>query len=85
MCLVQLLLTALELATALAYLHSVDIMHGDLTGGNVLLHSAPVTPGDSRGFIVKVLLCHSAQQMGFLVYKGCSLVDNVCCRSQPHI
>ena len=49
----RLLLTALELATALAYLHSVDIMHGDLTGGNVLLHSAPVTPTDPRGFVVK--------------------------------
>ena len=49
----RLLLTALELATALAYLHGVDIMHGDLTGGNVLLHSAPVTPTDPRGFVVK--------------------------------
>lgn len=49
-----LLLTALELANALAYLHSVDVMHGDLTGGNVLLHSSPITPMDPRGFIVKV-------------------------------
>ena len=52
----KLLLTALELANALAYLHSVDVMHGDLTGGNVLLHSSPITPTDPRGFIVKV--CH---------------------------
>lgn len=50
----RLLLTALELATALAYLHGVDIMHGDLTGGNVMLHSAPVTADDPRGFTVKV-------------------------------
>jgi serine/threonine protein kinase len=50
----KLLLTALELADALAYLHSVDVMHGDLTGGNVLLHSSPITPTDPRGFIVKV-------------------------------
>ena len=50
----KLLLTALELANALAYLHSVDVMHGDLTGGNVLLHSSPITPADPRGFIVKV-------------------------------
>ena len=50
----KLLLTALELANALAYLHSVDVMHGDLTGGNVLLHSSPITPMDPRGFIVKV-------------------------------
>ena len=50
----RLLLTALELATALAYLHGVDIMHGDLTGGNVLLHSSAVTDSDPRGFTVKV-------------------------------
>ncbi|DBA84846.1 TPA: hypothetical protein ACH3X1_005872 [Trebouxia sp. C0004] len=50
----KLLLTALELANALAYLHSVDVMHGDLTGGNVLLHSSPITPTDPRGFTVKV-------------------------------
>ncbi len=50
----KLLLTALELANALAYLHSVDVMHGDLTGGNVLLHSSPITSTDPRGFIVKV-------------------------------
>lgn len=52
----RLLLTALELATALAFLHGMGIMHGDLTGGNVLLQSAPVTPTDPRGFIVKVQL-----------------------------
>lgn len=54
----KLLLTALELANAMAYLHSVDIMHGDLTGGNVLLHSSPITVGDPRGFAVKVQPCH---------------------------
>ncbi|DBA75652.1 hypothetical protein WJX79_010067 [Trebouxia sp. C0005] len=50
----KLLLTALELAKALAYLHRLDIMHGDLTGGNVMLHSAPVTELDPRSFTVKV-------------------------------
>lgn len=50
----KLLLTALELAGALAYLHRLDIMHGDLTGGNVMLHSAPATEQDQRGFTVKV-------------------------------
>ena len=49
----KLLLTALELAKALAYLHSMDIMHGDLTGGNVLLQSSATTPEDPRGFTVK--------------------------------
>lgn len=50
----KLLQTALELAKALAYLHRLDIMHGDLTGGNVMLTSAPVTQDDPRGFTVKV-------------------------------
>ena len=49
----KLLLTALELAKALAYLHSMDVMHGDLTGGNVLLQSSVATPEDPRGFTVK--------------------------------
>ena len=53
----KLLLTALELAKALAYLHRLDIMHGDLTGGNVMLTSAPVTQADPRGFTVKVRVC----------------------------
>ena len=50
----RLLLTGLELAKALAYLHRLDILHGDLTGGNVMLTSAPVTKDDPRGFTVKV-------------------------------
>ena len=54
-CLKKLLQTALELANAMAYLHGVDIMHGDLTGGNIMLHSAAVTASDPRGFTIKVL------------------------------
>ena len=50
----RLLLTGLELAKALTYLHRLDILHGDLTGGNVMLTSAPVTKDDPRGFTVKV-------------------------------
>ena len=52
----RLLLTALELAKALAYLHRLDILHGDLTGGNVMLTSTPATANDPRGFTVKVQL-----------------------------
>ncbi len=43
--------TAHEIAAALAYLHSQDLLHGDLTGGNILLAS---TDADERGFCAKV-------------------------------
>jgi serine/threonine protein kinase len=42
--------TALEVASAMAYLHSVDILHGDLTAGNILLVSDHEDP---RGFAAK--------------------------------
>lgn len=35
----------------MTYLHSLDILHGDLTGGNILLVSSNK---DKRGFIAKV-------------------------------
>ena len=34
----------------MCYLHSLDILHGDLTGGNILLISSNK---DLRGFIAK--------------------------------
>lgn len=43
--------TALEIASALCYCHGQDILHGDLTGNNVLLVSSNRDP---RGFVVKV-------------------------------
>ncbi len=43
--------TALEIASAMCYCHGQDILHGDLTGNNVLLVS---TNRDPRGFVVKV-------------------------------
>ena len=43
--------TALEIANAMNYLHSVRIIHGDLKPGNVLLKG---DNSDSRGFICKV-------------------------------
>jgi serine/threonine protein kinase len=45
------LATAREIASALAHLHGHNILHGDLTGSNVLLTSAQ---GDARGFTAKV-------------------------------
>ena len=44
--------TAREIASGMAYLHNMDILHGDLTAGNILLSSADAT--DARGFTAKV-------------------------------
>mmetsp|Transcript_14760 Transcript_14760/g.44574 ORF Transcript_14760/g.44574 Transcript_14760/m.44574 type:complete len:866 (+) Transcript_14760:431-3028(+) len=43
--------TAIQLADALSYLHSRDIIHGDLTGGNILLTHDDEQP---HGFSCKV-------------------------------
>lgn len=41
----------MEIASALAYLHSLNILHGDLSGGNILLTSSNK---DLRKFTCKV-------------------------------
>lgn len=43
--------TAREIAAGMAYLHADNILHGDLTAGNILLVSSPK---DHRQFSVKV-------------------------------
>lgn len=43
--------TAMDIASAMEYLHSQDIVHGDLKGANVLLRSCP---SEHRSFIAKV-------------------------------
>lgn len=43
--------TAKEVAAGMAYLHSDDILHGDLTAGNILLTSATK---DERQFVTKI-------------------------------
>lgn len=45
------LATAKEIAGAMCYLHSLGILHGDLTGNNILLSTSDK---DERGFTVKV-------------------------------
>lgn len=47
----SILSTAREIADALCYLHEANILHGDLTGNNILLASSDA---DDRRFIVKV-------------------------------
>ena len=46
----SLLSTATEVAGAMSYLHSLGVMHGDLTGGNILLCSSQ----NQRKFVAKV-------------------------------
>lgn len=48
------LATAKELCTAVCYLHSMDVVHGDLKSSNVLLKAAAATAWDTRGFVAKV-------------------------------
>ena len=44
-------MTAREIAAGMAYLHGDNILHGDLTAGNILLVSSPK---DRRQFSAKV-------------------------------
>ncbi len=46
--------TAKEFCAAVAYLHSMGVVHGDLKSTNVLLRSSAITRWDPRGFAAKV-------------------------------
>jgi serine/threonine protein kinase len=50
------LTTAREVSGAMQYLHSQNVLHGDLNGNNILLAGAHAAPGaaDQRGFTAKV-------------------------------
>ncbi len=50
--------TAKDIASAMAYIHSKDIIHGDLRGDSLGLASSSQ---DQRGFIAKVTLTHHMQ------------------------
>jgi serine/threonine protein kinase len=50
--LISVLQTLQEIAAALQYLHRNDVLHGDLTGGNVLLTASDK---DTRSFTAKVV------------------------------
>lgn len=49
--LAAILATAREVAAAMSYLHHKNMLHGDLTGNNVLLTAAPA---ERRGYTAKV-------------------------------
>lgn len=72
--LIAVLQTLQEIAAAMHYLHGHDIVHGDLTGGNVLLTSFDK---DARGFTAKVVdfgLSRICGEAGYLKTKtmGCA-------------
>ena len=50
--------TAYEIAAAMRYLHRHNILHGDLTAGNVLLTTVTAAPDNPRGFSAKVRISH---------------------------
>ncbi|KAK9815222.1 hypothetical protein WJX72_000200 [[Myrmecia] bisecta] len=58
--LANVVITALEIASAMAYMHACNITHGDLTGSNVLLASSD---GDARGFTAKIADFGLARQL----------------------
>ncbi len=56
--------TAFEVASALLYLHSHDIVHGDLSAYNVLLTTSGTTATSAkRGFVAKVRRCNAAAHL----------------------
>ena len=59
--LTPILATAREIASGMAHLHSLNILHGDLTSLNVLLTSSDI---DTRGFVAKV--GHKASFLGMI-------------------
>ena len=63
----HLLLTAREIAGAMSYLHDEDILHSDLTGGNILLGASTK---DERGYTALVSLS--------LMSGGCRRI--LCCQ-----
>lgn len=49
-------MSVLQIASALAFVHTYKVIHGDLTASNVLLSSTPAQSGSGRSFTTKV--CH---------------------------
>ena len=50
----SILLSLIDIAAGMSYLHSIGLLHSDLKGGNVLLKSCAPSKADPRGFVCKV-------------------------------
>lgn len=50
----SILLSLIDIAAGMSYLHSIGLLHSDLKGGNVLLKSCAPNKSDPRGFACKV-------------------------------
>lgn len=54
---------AQDIAAVLSFLHSRDILHGDVHCGNCLLAGAHASPADPRGYVVKASSCCCLQPL----------------------
>ena len=69
------LMCLMDIASAMAYLHSMGVLHGDLKSANVLLKS---TATDLRGYVCKLADFGCAPT---LVFRFCLLISS--CAAVP--
>lgn len=69
--------TAAEVAAAMGHLHEHNIIHGDLSNGNVLLCSSETDP---RGFISKVTIHKNLEVLTSTQFTLSTIYLGVVCR-----